>query len=123
MPSEVDICNQAIGRCGAKDYISSLADKDSENARLCNTFFDSVRDAVLRSHPWNCAIQRKTITALSDTPDSGCQKRKRLPSPGINIWDCAEADYYWNTGFIRASGHESSKTPIRIKIFPFLSPF
>jgi hypothetical protein len=82
MPSETDICNMAILRCGGKPRISSLTE-DSENARLCNTFFDAVRDSVLRSHPWNCAIERRTLTALSEDPVSDWDHKYQLPA---NPW-------------------------------------
>ena len=80
--TEVSICNQALGRIGAKPPIQSLTEK-SENARQCNTFYASVRDAVLRSHPWNCAIHRSTITALAETPDSDYDNQFQLPT---NPW-------------------------------------
>ena len=82
MTNETDICNMAIGRCGGSPLISSLTE-DSTNARLCNIFFIPVRDAVLRSHPWNCTIHRKTITALSATPVSDWDHQYQLPT---NPW-------------------------------------
>lgn len=80
--SETDICNQAIMKVGAKPLIATLTE-DSDNARICNTFYAPVRDAVLRSHPWNCAIHRTTITALSDAPDSDWDHQYQLPT---NPW-------------------------------------
>lgn len=82
MPSEVDICNQALLKVGAKPPIGTLTEA-SENARICNTFYASVRDAVLRSHPWNCALHRTTLTALVDTPDSDWDHQYQLPT---NPW-------------------------------------
>ncbi|KKN16570.1 hypothetical protein LCGC14_0974500 [marine sediment metagenome] len=80
--SETDICNMALMKIGAKPLIASLSE-DSDNARLCNTFYAAVRDAVLRSHPWNCALHRKTITALSTAPDSDWDNQYQLPT---NPW-------------------------------------
>lgn len=80
--SETDICNMALMKIGAKPPIVRRGE-DSDNARLCNRFFDVVRDAVLRSHPWNCAIHRTTITALSTTPDSDWDNQFQLP---VNPW-------------------------------------
>ena len=80
--SETNICNMAIMKTGDKGLISALTD-DSVNARLCNIFFAPVKDAVLRSHPWNCAIKRATITALSATPDSDYDYQYQLPT---NPW-------------------------------------
>lgn len=80
--TEVGICNQALGRIGAKPPIHSLTE-DSENARQCNTFYASVRDAVLRSHPWNCATHQTTITALVDAPVMNYDHQYQLPT---NPW-------------------------------------
>lgn len=79
MPSETDICNMALMKVGAKPLISSLIE-DSDNARVCNTFYAAVRDAVLRSHPWNCALHRATITALVTAPDSDWDHQYQLPT-------------------------------------------
>ena len=78
MPSEVNICNIALLKVGAKPKIDSLIE-DSDNARHCNQFYPMVRDAVLRGHPWNCAIHRRTITALAATPDSDWDYQFQLP--------------------------------------------
>ncbi len=83
MPSETDICNQALLKVGAKPPIGSLVAEDSDNARICRTFYASVRDAVLRSHPWNCAIKRTTLTALATGPLMDYDHRYQLPT---NPW-------------------------------------
>ena len=76
--SETQICNMGILKTGSKVTISALTE-DSDNARLCNTFWGPVRDAVLRSHPWNCAIHRTTVTAMSEDPDSDWDYQYQLP--------------------------------------------
>lgn len=80
--SEVDICNMALLKIGAKPRINSLTE-DTENARLCNTFYPHVRDALLRGHPWNCAIERKQITALATAPIADYDNQYQLPT---NPW-------------------------------------
>jgi hypothetical protein len=80
--SETDIANMALAAAGAKPPIVTLTE-DSDNARVCNRFFAAVRDAVLRAHPWNCAIHRKTITALAAAPDSDYDNQFQLPA---NPW-------------------------------------
>ena len=80
--SEPNICNMSLMKVGAKPLINTLTE-DSDNARLCNTFYAPVRDAVLRSHPWNCAIHRTTITALVAVPDSDWDHQYQLPA---NPW-------------------------------------
>lgn len=80
MPSETDISNMALLGVGAKPKIASLAE-DSDNARLAIQFYGPVRDAVLRSHIWNCAIERpsSSITPLSTGPDTDYDYYYQLP--------------------------------------------
>lgn len=84
MPSDTDICNMALLGIGAKPKITSLS-ADSDNARLARVFYQPVVDAVLRSHIWNCAIERpsSSLTALSTAPDTDYDYQFQLPS---NPW-------------------------------------
>lgn len=83
MASEVDICNMAILQCGAQNTRIISLTEDSDNARLCSQFYPIVRDAMLRSHPWNCAIHRRTITVLSETPVADYDYQYQMPA---NPW-------------------------------------
>ncbi len=78
MATEVSICSNALRRLG-DDPITSLTD-DSERARLCNAFYEDARDACLRSHPWNFAITRASLTQLSDSPVYGYDYQYALPT-------------------------------------------
>ena len=80
MPSETDICNMALLGVGAKPKIASLIE-DSDNARLAIQFYAPVRDAVLRSHIWNCAIERPgdSLTPLATGPDTDYDYYYQLP--------------------------------------------
>lgn len=84
MPSEVEICNMGLLYVGAKPKITSLTE-DSDNARLARTFYSTIRDAVLRSHIWNCAIHRpdSSLTPLSTAPDTDYDYQYNLP---VNPW-------------------------------------
>ena len=78
MATEVSICSNALRRLG-DDPITSLTD-DTERARLCNAFYADARDACLRSHPWNFAITRASLTQLSSTPAYGFDYQYALPT-------------------------------------------
>ena len=81
MPSETDIVNMALLGIGAKPKITSLSE-DSDNARLARAFYQPVVDSVLRSHIWNCAIERpsSSLTALSEAPDTDYDYQFQLPA-------------------------------------------
>ncbi len=59
--------------------IASVED-GTKNAILCNEFYESTVDEVLRMHPWNCAIHRATLAALDDAPEFGYSYQYTLPT-------------------------------------------
>lgn len=83
MPSEVDICNLALQRLGAKS-ITSLSD-DSTNARECNRVYAHARDSELRAHPWSFARTRVQLAASSTAPTFEYARAYPLPSDYIRI--------------------------------------
>lgn len=83
MASEVDICNRALQKLGAK-RITALTD-DSVNARSCNAAYEIVRDAELRAHPWNFAIARASLAADSTAPSWGRAKSYELPADYLRL--------------------------------------
>jgi len=66
LASQVKIANMALVGLGA-DQILSLTE-DSENARKVKAVFDLLRDEVLRKHPWNFAIDRRSLNLLAAAP-------------------------------------------------------
>lgn len=78
MTSNVDIANYALNIIGASN-ISSF-DENSKPGRIINQRFESVRDAVFRSHPWNCLIRRSELAQEVDTPAFGYTYQYPLPS-------------------------------------------
>ena len=78
MASEVDIINSALNMVGATNIISR--GEDSKSARITNQRYDYVRDAVLRAHPWNCAVTRRALTSDTETPAFGYENQFTLPT-------------------------------------------
>ncbi len=66
--TSVGIANVALARLGAKRI--SAIDEDTENARLINSVYGTIRDEVLRAHPWNFAIKRSIPALLYSEPSS-----------------------------------------------------
>ena len=90
MSSVVQICNIALTNIG-EDKIAAL-NEENERARQCNLRYEDCRDAVLRSHPWNCAIARAELSADVTAPAWGYSKRYALPSNCLRVLDIQ--DYY-----------------------------
>lgn len=62
----VSICSNACLLLGAKT-INDLED-DSDRAQLASNLFPLLRDAFLRSRPWNAATRRVILAADEETP-------------------------------------------------------
>ncbi len=91
MPSVVDICNEAIDLLGGST-ITDLTESSKE-ARLCNRRYETVRDKVLRSHPWNSAITRATLAQDSTAPEFGFTYQYTLPTDPY----CLKVLSFWNS--------------------------
>ena len=63
MTTKVSICSAAIGELG-RSPIASF-DESSDVARLCANLYDTNRDALLRSHLWNCAVRSETLSPIA----------------------------------------------------------
>src|SRR5690606_7797987 len=79
----VSICNMALGELGI-NAITSL-DQATADARLCNRFYEQTRDEVLRAHPWNFAIKRVNLSAISTAPVFGWLYQYQLPSDYLRL--------------------------------------
>ena len=75
--STVSICNRALDLLGA-DPIISLED-GSKAANLCQRNFEPSADSVLRLYPWNAALRRARLPALSESPAWGYLSQYQLP--------------------------------------------
>nr|BAR16173.1 putative tail tubular protein [uncultured Mediterranean phage uvMED] len=78
MTSAVDIANSALNNIGAST-INSLTE-DSVAARIVNQRYVFVRDAVFRSHPWNCLVRRASLAQNSTAPTWGYTYAYNLPT-------------------------------------------
>ena len=83
MASVVQICNSALNQLGASS-ITALTE-NSKNARLCNARYTTVRDAIFRSHPWNCLVKRIQLAKDTDTPAWGFTSQYTLPSDCLRV--------------------------------------
>ena len=90
MASVIQICNSALNQLGAGS-ITALTE-NSKNARLCNERYETVRDAVYRSHPWNCLIKRVQLAQDSDTPAWGFSYQYTLPSDCLRVLQIKDYD-------------------------------
>ena len=83
MASVVEICNGALNQLGATTILSLT--EDSKNARICNARYTQVRDAVFRSHPWNCLQKRVELAADTTAPAWGFSFAYTLPADCLRL--------------------------------------
>ena len=83
MASEVNIANRALQKLGAGSI--TYLTQDSVNARACNSCYTNLRDALLRSHPWNFAITRTSLAADATAPTFGRASAYTLPSDCLRL--------------------------------------
>jgi hypothetical protein len=81
--SVIEICNNALLDLG-EDAIMSLGD-EGKAAALCNHRWPAVRDAVLRAHPWNCAMAQAELAAGAAAPLWRWEYRYVLPVDFLRI--------------------------------------
>lgn len=75
--SAVSICSNALQRLGGKP-ISSFED-GTVHAGLAANLWPGVRDALLRSHPWNCATKRVILAPAAESPAFDYSHKFLLP--------------------------------------------
>jgi hypothetical protein len=88
--SVISICSNALLRVGA-DPINAFTDGNGANeiarGRLCENLWPSIRDSLLRSHPWNCAVKREKLAPLSAVPAFNYTKQFQLPADWLRTLD------------------------------------
>jgi hypothetical protein len=104
--TKVSICSNALLMLGDKS-INSL-DEGTDRAQLASNLYDSARDSLLRSHPWNCAVKRVILAPDVATPAFDYSAKFSLPSDWLKTLsvgpDGYEVDYKHESGKILANG-------------------
>ncbi len=87
--SDVTICSNALLMLGAQP-INDLTD-NNDRARLASNLYPQVRNAILRSHPWNCAIKRVSLAPDADAPAFDWAYQYSLPGDFLKALSVGEA--------------------------------
>lgn len=81
--SEVQICNMALGHVGISIFIDSLSEQ-SQQATVCNLFYEPCRDMALADFDWNFARRRVALADLG-TPPTNWLYRYALPADCLAV--------------------------------------
>lgn len=86
--SEVQICSNSLLLLGAQT-INSF-DDESDRATLVSNLWPNARDAILRAHPWNCAIKRVALAPDATAPAFDYAYQFTLPGDCLRILSVGE---------------------------------
>lgn len=88
----VTISNLALSNLGISSLISAMNEASNE-ARICNLWYEQTRDAVLQDFPWPFATRRVTLAEVTGDPasdwdyvyayPSDCLQARAITLPGI----------------------------------------
>lgn len=81
--SEVQICSNALLLLGAQT-INSF-DDETDRALLVSNLWPNALDAILRAHPWNCAIKRVALAPDATAPINDYSYQFTLPSDCLRV--------------------------------------
>ena len=98
MASEVQICNRALQRLGAKPIVSLT--EASKNARQCNLAYNPVREALLSDHAWAFATGRAQLAADATPPEFGRANAFELPADYLRIADDYPEDNFNSIDYV-----------------------
>lgn len=82
--SAVDICNLALDHLN-ETAIQNIDNPTSRSEEICSRWYDNVRLACLRNHPWNFATKRAQLAALSTAPAFGYETQFQLPTDYVQL--------------------------------------
>ena len=80
--ADVDICNLALDHL-KQSPINSITTPISNTEYIFKRWYDTVRMAALRAHPWKFATKRITLTPTGTAPPFGFAYAYNLPSDFI----------------------------------------
>ena len=115
--TNTDLANMALSRLG-EPRVADIAE-NSPAAIACRENIETVRDSLLRSHPWNFAMSRAQLS-LSATPAFGWAYAYALPDDFLRLLTLngvqaakASADYTLEGNSILAHTAEARITYVR----------
>lgn len=97
------ICSLAQSHLGGRPFTDVDTDT-APNAAIARLWFDSARQEFLRSHSWNFATTRTTLSALSSAPAFEFQYQYQLPANCIKVisLEDIEAQFVVENGLLLA---------------------
>ncbi len=90
MASKTEIGNRALSKLG-QPRVSNIDTVNTKPARTISDMWDIVRDAMLRSYPWNFAIKRTDVAPDTDAPSFGWDNAYSLPTDCLALLEVLDS--------------------------------
>lgn len=91
MATGVSICSNALLMLGAQtinDFNEPL-----DRAKLAANLYPTIRDDLLRTHPWNCTIKRVLLAPDATPPAFGYANQFELPADFLRVLEVGQAGH------------------------------
>lgn len=82
--SSSDIFNLAMDYLD-EDIVANITSPNSDNEAIGERWYDTTRQEILRSYPWNFAIKRAILAADVETPAFGFDKQFSVPNDFLKL--------------------------------------
>lgn len=89
MATGVSICSNALLMLGSQtinDFNEPL-----DRAKLASNLYPTIRDDLLRTHPWNCTIKRVLLAPDATPPAFGYANQFELPADFLRVLEVGQA--------------------------------
>lgn len=102
--SKSAICNLALDYLlqTNEESVSNIDSPTTTTEVICKRWYDEVRRAVLRKHPWNFAKKRVVLTQAATTPAFGYSNAYNLPNDFLRVLTLQNSntfDPYFSTDY------------------------
>ena len=91
MATGVSICSNALLMLGAQTI--NDFNEPVDRAKIAANLYPTIRDDLLRSHPWNCTIKRAWLAPDATPPAFGFDNQFELPADFLRVLEVGQSGY------------------------------
>lgn len=108
---QTGIYNSALGRIGYGESVAAPTDR-TVHAEVCNRFYNSCRQEVLRAFPWPFAMRSVALALVADYDFPGWGYVYQIPDNSVRIWTVTdESGLRWYRSWYTLGGLRNSDWP------------
>lgn len=91
MATGVSICSNALLMLGAQTI--NDFNEPVYRAKIAANLYPTIRDDLLRTHPWNCTIKRALLAPDATPPAFGYANQFELPADFLRVLEVSQAGH------------------------------